>query len=450
MAFWQGDYRMNTTNKQPHLIPALLLFAFVLVRATPPEGSPYTVPQPTFFGQVRPRTEIDNKALYDTSANKPLMSTHLRTRLGFFATPSINVEVKVELQDTRVFGTEPSGSAAAQTATIGSLAGLDLLQGYVAVREGPVKVVFGRQKMQLGAGRFMSTLEWAPYSRAFDGISGNWSMDSGDLTAFSFLVKDSVATSSAGTQTQGATDDRLLLSGLHYNRKIYDNLIAEGSLFYDQSRLRNAYSGDSSTRYDLVYLGERLQGRFNILAFEEDILLQGGTIHYRSSMKSRAWQIALRGGVILPKFKANIGLDAMSGDDDQTDNTYSTYRANYYFAHAYFGWMDYFVNNPRYGVVDWRADVDALVWQGEARTATLKVEYHYFTPQNAPSNQDDAYGQEVDAELQLGLYPKSNVVLGATVFLPGGSAYRLSAAKLAATQNHGPGWFLYVMPVFNF
>src|SRR5690606_460979 len=87
-------------------VVALLSVAAVL-HAAPPEGSPYTTPQPAFFGQVRPRTEIDHKALYDTSANKALMNTHLRTRLGFTATPSLNVEVKVEIQDTRVFGSEP-------------------------------------------------------------------------------------------------------------------------------------------------------------------------------------------------------------------------------------------------------------------------------------------------------------------------------------------------------
>jgi hypothetical protein len=140
----------------------------------------------------------------------------------------------------------------------------------------------------------------------------------------------------------------------------------------------------------------------------------------------------------------------MSGDDDATDDTYKTYRANYYFAHAYFGWMDYFVANPRYGVVDYRADVDALLWKGETRSATLKAQYHYFTPQSAPSGDDAAYGQELDAEVHLSLYPKSNVVLGAGIFVPGGSAYKLGAAKLGSTNPDKTGWFLYFMPVFNF
>jgi hypothetical protein len=421
--------------------------------ATPPEGSPYTVPQPAFFGQVRPRTEYDHKAMYDTSINKALMSTHLRTRLGFVATPSLNVEIKVEFQDSRVFGTEPGAAVAPHTASIGNKSGVDLLQGYIAVQEGPVKAVFGRQKMQLGAGRFLSTLEWSPFSRSFDGVSANWSMETGDLTAFSFLVSDSLSTIPGTAQTKPATGDRLLLSGIHYNRKINDMLTAEAGLFHDQSRLLSVYSGDTSTRYDLVTISERVVGKFNIFTFEEEVLYQMGKMTRTVSRDVAAWQIALRAGIALPKVKANIGVDAMSGDDDQTDDAYNTYRANYYFAHAYFGWMDYFVANPRYGVVDYRADVDALVWQGETRSASFKGQYHYFTPQSAPSGSDKPYGQEIDAELHLALYPKSNIVIGAGVFLPGDGAYKLAGAvaKLtSAAQNTAPAYFVYFMPTFNF
>jgi len=414
-----------------------------VVSAAPPEGSPYSLPQPAFFGQVRPRTELDHKGLYDTSSNKSLLSTHVRTRLGFTATPSLAVQLKVELQDTRVFGTEPGGAGAPHAASVGNRQGVDLLQGYIAVTEGPVTTVLGRQKMQLGAGRYLSTLEWHPYSRAFDGLSANWSMENADLTAFTFVVSDSLAT---------VTGDRLVLSGLHYNRQMSENLTVEVSGFHDQSRLRTAYSGDSSTRYDLLVLGQRVVGKAGLFTFEEEFMYQAGKVHYAGASKnSAAWQLGLRAGVALPSnLKANIGVDAMSGDKDATDDKNTLWRANYNFGHAYFGWMDYFLANPRFGVIDYRADVSAPVWKGETRAATLLAQYHYFTPQNAPSGSDKPYGQEIDAELHLSLYPRSNIVLGAGVFLPGDNAFRLPAAKLANGQKDGPGYFLYFMPVFNF
>lgn len=441
-----SPHRLNSHTGLALAAAALLATA---ASAAPPEGSAYTLPQPAFFGQVRPRTEIDHKALRDTSANKALMSTHVRTRLGFTATPSLNVQLKVELQDTRIFGSEPSAANAPQTASVGSRQGVDLLQGYIAVTEGPVTMVLGRQKMQLGAGRYLSTLEWHPYSRAFDGLSANWSMEGADLTAFTFLVSDSSQT----TVADSAASDRLLLSGLHYNRQLTENITVEGSLFYDQSRLRTAAGGVTSTSYDLYYLGQRVVGKQGIFTFEEEFLYQTGTIRGATKLNSAAWQLALRAGLALPSnVKANIGVDAMSGDDDATDSKSTNYRANYYFAHAYFGWMDYFVANPAYGVIDYRADVSVPVWKGETRSATLLAQYHYFTPQNAPSAADKPYGQEIDAELHLSLYPRSNIVLGAGVFLPGDGASMLApaTAKLAAGQKDGPGYFLYFMPVFNF
>jgi hypothetical protein len=419
---------------------ALTLFAVTAVHAAPPEGSAYAMPQPAFFGQVRPRTELDHKGLYDTSSNKSLLNTHVRTRLGFTATPSLNVQLKVELQDTRVFGSETGTPPHA--ATVSNSKGVDLLQGYVAVTEGPVTMVLGRQKMQLGAGRYLSTLEWHPYSRAFDGVSANWSMESADLTAFSFVVSDSLTTT---------TNDRLVLSGLHYNRQMSENLTVEASVFHDQSRLRTVVSGDSSTRYDLVIAGQRVVGKAGMFTFEEEFMWQAGKVHYAGASKnSEAWQLAVRAGIALPKVKANIGVDAMSGDKDATDDKNTMYRSNYNFGHAYFGWMDYFLANPRFGVIDYRADVSAPIWKGESRSATLFAQYHYFTPQNAPSGSDDAYGQEIDAEVHFSLYPRSNIVLGAGVFLPGDNAFRLPAAKLAANQKDGPGYFFYFMPVFNF
>jgi len=49
-----------------------------------------------------------------------------------------------------------------------------------------------------------------------------------------------------------------------------------------------------------------------------------------------------------------------------------------------------------------------------------------------------------------GVYPKSNLVFGAGVFIPGDGAYQLAAAKLKAGQSTQPGLYLYFMPIFNF
>lgn len=442
---------MTVPTKKSALI--LTLFAAIPAFAAVPEGSPYSLPQPPFFGQVRPRTEFDSKDIRDTSVNKGLLGTHLRTRLGFVAAPSVKTEIKVEFQDVRNWGSEIPGAATAgnpATATIANSKGVDLLQGYFAIEEGMFKTAVGRQKMQLGAGRFLSSLEWSPTSRAFDGLSFNVNLEPGNLTGLAFLVRD----------TNAATvKDHVLLTGLYYSHQLGPDMVVEGFGFYDRSRLP-APGGAASLNHDLYYVGERVAGKAGIFTFEEEFIWQGGEAAGAGALADRtsaAFQLAARLGVVLGNRKINAGLDIMSGDADAAagDDELNTYRANYYFAHAYFGWMDYFIVNPRAGVMDYRIDASLPFLPNAAGNPRVTVvpQYHFFTPQNAASGQDDAYGQEFDLEVHLGLYPKSNIVLGAGLFVPGDGAIAANLPvsrrgnKANSTQN---GMFLYIMPVFNF
>jgi len=448
---------MRAPNPAPTLLTLTALCALGALpafAAAPPE-SPYATPQPPFYGQVRTRTEYDVKAMADTSTKKALLNTQLRSRLGFVAVPNPAVEIKLEIQDVRYYGSEPNAANNPSAATVGNRAGVDLTQGYVAVEEGPFKTALGRQKMSLGSGRFLSTLEWSPTSRQFDGWSFNLNVDPGNLTGMAFLVRDTNAT---------VTKDHDILGGLYYSHQITPDLVAEAYSFYDQNRLQTIHNGDTTANYDLEYYGERVAGKIGMVAFEEEFIWQGGELRTNRGVNknSAAFQLGTRLGVVLGNYKANVGVDAMSGDDDPADGDFHTYRANYYFAHNLYGWMDYFGANPRYGVVDYRFDGEFGFLPGPTGNprVTLKPAFHFFTPQAAPSAVDHPYGSEIDLEAHVAWYTKSNIVFGAGLFIPGDDAYLLGAASQAfpgvpkATLAKGGssenGLFLYFMPTFNF
>jgi hypothetical protein len=208
--------------------------------------------------------------------------------------------------------------------------------------------------------------------------------------------------------------------------------VAEVYGFYDQSRLASAYGGVTASNYDLQYYGERVAGKIGMFAFEEEFIWQGGEASVGGKNKANAaFQLATRLGFATPNVKINAGLDMMSGDDDLTDDDMKTYRANYYFAHNLYGWMDYFVSNPQFGVMDIRLDGDFGFLPGPTGNPRLmlKPQYHYFLPQSAPSGMDDAYGQELNAEVHVAWFPKSNVVLGAGLFIPGDNAFRVQGER---------------------
>ncbi|MDB5105615.1 MAG: hypothetical protein JWP91_3304 [Fibrobacteres bacterium] len=443
---------MRALKTAIHLLPSL---AVGIALGAVPSESPYSTPQPPFYGQVRTRTEYDIKGMADTTTKKALLNTQLRTRLGFVAVPNPAIEIKIEIQDVRFMGSETNAANNPASATVGNLKGLDLMQGYFAVEQGPFKTAIGRQKMSLGAGRFLSTLEWSPTSRAFDGWSGNLALGNGNLTGLAYLIRD--------TNTI-VTGDNAILSGLYYSHQITPDIVAEAYGFYDESRLASAYGGVTAQAFDLLNYGERVAGKVGIFAFEEEFIWQGGEVSVGGKDKDNtAFQLATRLGIALGTHKANAGLDIMSGDDTPTDDDISTYRANYYFAHNLYGWMDYFASNPAFGVMDWRLDGDFGFLPGPNGNprVSFKPQYHFFTPQAAPSGMDDAYGQEIDAEVHVAWFPKSNIVLGAGFFIPGDNAFRLPAASQAspgvptarlanATASKETGFFLYFMPVFNF
>ncbi len=426
-------------------IPIISLTIFSsLGFTTPPTDSPFAPPSPSLSGQIRTRTEYDQKAMRDTSANKAFFNTQIRSRLGFTAAPSPQIGIKLEVQDTRFMGSEPPIPATNPAASsVGNNKGIDLLQGYATVTEGAFTAAIGRQKMSLGAGRFLSTLEWSPTSRAFDGFSFNCNAEPGNLTGLVYLVRDSA---------EKATVDRLLLTGLYYNRKLTSLHQGDIFIFYDQSRLASTYGGLTAQNYDLIYVGERLAGKFGSFVYEEEFIWQGGEFRSGRDLTSAAFQLSTRFGSVFGPHKMNLGVDILSGDDDPSDNEVSTYRANYYFAHAYYGWMDYFTANPKFGVIDLRIDGDFAFLPGASGTprVSVKPQYHNFLPQKAPSSSDEPYGQEFDLEVNLAIYPKANIVLGGGIFLPSDGAAILPAAALGPNQDYKPGFALYLMPTFNF
>ena len=196
-------------KSKQHFATLAVIFSSSLAFSIPPVESPFAPPTPAINGQLRFRTELDQKAMLDSSTNKTLFNSQMRSRLGFTASPSDKISVKLELQDTRYMGSEPPTPATNPAgSSIGNNKGVDLLQGYATLTEGSFAVALGRQKMSLGAGRFLSTLEWSPTSRSFDGLSLNYSAERFNVTGLMHSVRDS---------SEKLVEDRLLLTGLYLN-----------------------------------------------------------------------------------------------------------------------------------------------------------------------------------------------------------------------------------------
>jgi hypothetical protein len=295
----------------------------------------------------------------------------------------------------------------------------------VEVITGPVSTKLGRQKIKLGSQRFLSSLEWHPNARVFDGLSSRYQIcDKSQLSGLVFQVRDT---------SLKLRDDYLFLSGLHYAYALSNVLAFEFYGFHEGSGIQLA-------NFDLFNIGARVSGAKGWLVYEEEFIYQLGTV---ADVDKYAFFNATRLGIKHPKkgYAAVGGLDILSGDKKAGGE--SLYIANYFFAHAYFGWMDYFVVNPANGVMDIRLDLELPVHE----ILHIKSQNHYFLQQDKNPENDKPYGFEFDLEMHGRFFKNSNIVLGAGLFIPDEGARLLASA---GNSDDEPGLFFYLMPIFNF
>lgn len=419
-----------------NFIPQKLSLPIILGLSSLASAIPLTE-QVDLVGQLRTRTEY-NKINTSSAFDEGFAQSEMRTRLGVVVRPDPKLNFRIEFQDSRVMGNEtPAVEVAPHTSTLSNTGNVDLHQAFVEIDSWGLKTKVGRQKFFLGSQRLLSSLEWHPNARVFDGVSQSYQSGNNTLKSWAFWVHNANARPNADIGATGQ-DDGIFLVGLHDELKINKELTAEVYGMYDNSQV----GGVATQNWDLFYLGERLKGTYGNFFFEEEIIAQLGEITPNGSetQTSLAVQTALRLGYKLPTTKLTLGHDLMSGDLDGSDDELNTYMNNHAFAHAYFGWMDYVLvnraNTNNEGIQDIRFDIHQNIGK-----SLLKVEYHHF---RSVANADNHLGDELDLELHLKVLPKANIVLGAAVFLPGDESAVLNQA---GDEN---GYYFYLMPVFNF
>ena len=133
-----------------------------------------------FSGQVRQRYEMVNKDFSDTTGfnNK----NYLRTRFAV-TYKSEDVMTFVQLQDTRIFGTETS------TLKDGTADALDVHQAYFKLNHlfgMPLSAKVGRFEAVYGPQRLIGSVGWHNIGRSFDGVVFNYTTKFSNVDFFNY------------------------------------------------------------------------------------------------------------------------------------------------------------------------------------------------------------------------------------------------------------------------
>ncbi|MCF8242090.1 MAG: alginate export family protein [Melioribacteraceae bacterium] len=356
-----------------------------------------------FSAQLRPRYIFSDK---DFNSNTGFHTYgEIRSRLGVKFNPTKNLTAFFQVQDSRIFGEEPS--------TISNTKNVDVHQVYLQVNnlfDLPINLKAGRMEASYGTERIMARNNWNNLGRSFDGVSLqiDFSRDSEtklDLFAFRtaerWLPEDSL-----DENVLGAFAELQFIEGHKLQPfVIYRSSTAASypfNAFAVGAYLTGTINGIWHQAEFISQFGdERDDGPQSLSAF-----FAGYNARYTFSTEIQPW--------------LGAGIDYYSGDDDPADNKYKEFSRWFGAGHKYLGYMDYFPGNT-FGV----GLMDIHFKAGLKLIDKLKIKsaLHIFNSAGdytlADNSKSNSFGTEFDLVLTYDYNDYLDFEIGGGLFLPG-------------------------------
>lgn len=398
--------------KKTHIIISLLLAGYSIILAQ----SNYEI-----TGQIRPRFQMDNKNFNSEISSSNF--TELRTRLGIKISPLENLAGFVQIQDSRIFGTEPS--------TLDPIDNIDLHQAYFSLNKIfslPINLKIGRMELSYGPQRLIGAVDWSNIGRSFDGGLLQFISEKVNVDVFAAKLNERF--------NPGDSLDNNLL-GVYADLKIVENYKIQPFVINE-----NLINED----YNRTTLGAYINGNIENFSHEVEAAYQFGSL--TDEIDISAYMFALN---INYKFKSQLnpsiggGIDFLSGDDGKDNNTAKVFNTLYATNHKYYGFMDYFVNIPSntmgLGLVDFhlKGEISSI------ENLKTNLAFHIFNSaaEYTLSNNSKLknFGSEIDFTISYNYNAAVNFTGGFSFFSPGG-IFKQMKGKDTATWT-------YLMAVVN-
>lgn len=366
-------------------------------------------------GEVRVRNENDNRDFDSDTGYKSF--NLMRTRLGVNVRPAEDVNVFVQVQDSRVQGVEPSST----TPGVQEDTKLDLHQGFFEVNNlgwNGFGVKAGRMQVRWGNERLIGVNDWDNVSRAFDGVMASVSTERVNVqTLFANLVeRDTPAIGAPETENSDAT-----LQGAYGSISVAPN--ANADVFVINVRDKVTPSDDDDM--NVLTLGTRVHGK---AASQFDYSVEG-SFQTGSQETGPATQLDVSGfmfggevgmslGSEARPVRIAAGYDYLSGDEDGAANgKLEAFDTLFDDSHKFYGLMDLPQLASSAGLQDVKLDVTGTVFQNENNVVRLGGEFHNFRLAKAGTG-EATLGNEVDVHASWAYRNRFVPTLGLSAFLP--------------------------------
>ena len=358
---------------------------------------------PNISAELRPRFNVDNRDFNsDTKSNS---FTEMRTRLGAEFSALENLNLFVQVQDSRIWGTEPN--------TLANTSNVDLHQAYFQIKDFfklPLDLKVGRMEVKYGPERLIGAVGWSNVGRSFDGAILKYKRNKFTLDFFALKEAESMQ-----------LDDTLdaTVYGAYSNILVGENYSIQPFVIYYNSE-KAAYP------FENITAGLYVTGKSGGFFHETEFAYQSGKRKDNVDQKLDAMMAALNVGYnfnasVKPVLKA--GVDYLSGDNDLTDNKTKVFNTLFATNHKYYGYMDYFINIPNdtYGLG--LMDIHASVGLSPFENFTFDIKGHLFnsvedfTLMNGETSK--AFGTEIDFTLKYKYNKAVGFEAGLGFFSPG-------------------------------
>jgi hypothetical protein len=373
------------------------------------------------FGLVGLRSEFDGRDF--SNSTHPLTFASSKIRLGVEKTFKKKLTLYIQIQDSRVFGSESS--------TLSNSKNLDLHQGYVKLNKlfnWNWSIQAGRFEVSYGTQRFFGAVGWHYIGRSFDGIRFVVAPKGFNLQLFGLTVRESV--SYIGNAHQGrypypqeATPSRSIY-GFWKKTKINNNnkLDVFGYWEIDREKFNEDTCILSMPTFGASYWGTF--GKFSVIG---EAAYQFGSMDRRDIS---AYLVSAIGFYKLRNAKLGLGIDLLSGTNpDDASTKMNTYQATYGTNHKFYGFMDYFINIPvntmGLGLNDFY--LMSFYKPKESRWGFSAILHHFMSNKsanitvgdNTSPTDENTFGQELDLTVKYSFIKGTTLVWGGSFFIPG-------------------------------
>ncbi len=383
-------------------------------------------------GQIRHRTEVDAR---DFSSNTDDIWFHLlRTRVGLGISAAPDVTGFIQLQDSRVFGSE--NPSFGRGTLDGSAENIDLHQAYFKVDGlfgSPFSVKIGRQELAYGNQRLIGSVGWSNIGRSFD--AGVLSYQGSKLALDIFLARLVGSTTNPYGQN---------LQGAYAVWPVDKNLSLEGFVVFDNNTEKLIAGPDEGeSLLQRVTIGGTGRGDVSSFDYVLEAMYQGGALASSdSTARSDISASLLSGGLGFSwPNRSRLGLQytVLSGDKRTLDGELNAFNTLFATNHKFYGFMDFY---PRLLFDQGLHDLVVSFSFIPLSQLQLHVDFHHFMLDKSRTN-EDILGQEIDVTSTFRYNDNFTLQAGASVFLS-------DDAMILRTGDDDPAFWFYLMTAFNF